>query len=115
MSDIVDLADLANASLEDLAEYKRIIEKAFAEKQEKQKASVLDEISALVSKGGITAQDLAKHLGFKLAGADSEKAPRASKGQKVPPKYRDPATGKTWSGRGVKPKWLEGKEDQFKL
>ncbi len=27
----------------------------------------------------------------------------------VAPKYRDPATGKTWSGRGKAPKWLEGK------
>jgi DNA-binding protein H-NS len=27
----------------------------------------------------------------------------------VAPKYRDPATGKTWSGRGLAPKWLEGK------
>lgn len=28
---------------------------------------------------------------------------------KVPAKYSDPATGKTWSGRGMAPKWLRGK------
>lgn len=27
-----------------------------------------------------------------------------------PPKYRDPQTGKTWSGRGRIPKWIEGKD-----
>ena len=27
----------------------------------------------------------------------------------VAAKYRDPATGKTWSGRGRAPAWLEGK------
>lgn len=27
----------------------------------------------------------------------------------VAPKYRDPATGATWSGRGRTPRWLEGK------
>jgi len=34
---------------------------------------------------------------------------------KVSPKYRDPATGRTWSGRGKKPKWLEGHEAEFSL
>jgi DNA-binding protein H-NS len=29
----------------------------------------------------------------------------ALKGRKVPPKYRGPS-GETWSGRGVKPRWL---------
>jgi DNA-binding protein H-NS len=29
----------------------------------------------------------------------------ASKGRKVPPKYRGPS-GETWAGRGVKPRWL---------
>jgi DNA-binding protein H-NS len=32
----------------------------------------------------------------------------------VPTKYRDDATGQTWTGRGRAPKWLEGKDkDQF--
>jgi len=29
----------------------------------------------------------------------------ASKGRKVPPKYRSPS-GETWAGRGAKPRWL---------
>ena len=33
-------------------------------------------------------------------------AKRSTKGKKVAPKYRDPATGETWSGRGKAPKWL---------
>ena len=28
------------------------------------------------------------------------------KGRKVAPKYRDPATGDTWAGRGARPRWL---------
>lgn len=36
---------------------------------------------------------------------------KASKaGSLVKPKFRDPATGKTWSGRGKNPKWLDGKD-----
>lgn len=29
---------------------------------------------------------------------------------KVAPKYKDPATGKTWTGRGVAPKWIDGQD-----
>lgn len=36
------------------------------------------------------------------------------KKQKTPAvKYRDPASGKTWSGRGRKPAWLSGDADQY--
>lgn len=28
-------------------------------------------------------------------------------------KYKDPTTGKTWSGRGKKPSWLIGNEREF--
>ena len=31
-------------------------------------------------------------------------------GNKVAPKYRDPSTGKTWTGRGKAPLWLAGKD-----
>ncbi|NCA69452.1 MAG: H-NS histone family protein [Sphingobacteriia bacterium] len=32
----------------------------------------------------------------------------------LPAKYRDPETGKTWSGKGRVPNWLEGKNrDEF--
>ena len=37
----------------------------------------------------------------------ADKAKRsAKKPQKVPAKYRDPVSGKTWSGRGMTPVWL---------
>lgn len=32
--------------------------------------------------------------------------------QTVPPKYRDPATGQTWTGRGRTPRWLTAAEEQ---
>jgi DNA-binding protein H-NS len=62
-------------------------------------------------------QELAKHLGFKLEDELDEpgKPPRKSKGQKVPPKYRDPANPQNqWTGRGIKPTWLQAYIDQGK-
>ncbi|WP_321931889.1 H-NS family nucleoid-associated regulatory protein [Paraburkholderia guartelaensis] len=32
-----------------------------------------------------------------------------------PPKYRDPKTGATWSGRGTAPAWLAGVKDRSKF
>jgi len=31
-------------------------------------------------------------------------------GAKVPPKYRDPATGTTWTGRGKAPRWIANQD-----
>ena len=48
------------------------------------------------------------------------KKPKATRA-KVAPKYRDPATGQTWSGRGKEPRWLAAyakkgkKKDDFKI
>ena len=33
--------------------------------------------------------------------------PPAPTKPKLPPKFRNPETGDTWTGRGLKPKWLE--------
>jgi hypothetical protein len=40
--------------------------------------------------------------------APAESAPPSSE---VKPKYRDPKTGETWSGRGRMPSWLKRKVD----
>lgn len=34
----------------------------------------------------------------------------ALKGSSVAPKYRDPATGATWTGRGKPPTWIKDQE-----
>ena len=57
-----------------------------------------------------------KDLGFtsaKLAGTDKSKSV-------VTPKYRDPTTGKTWTGRGKPPLWIAeahkaGKQDDYQI
>jgi DNA-binding protein H-NS len=63
--------------------------------------NVIAEIQRQIAEYGLTPQD----LGFAAAarrGRPPKKAP-------LPPKYRDPKTGNTWSGRGKPPKWIAGK------
>jgi DNA-binding protein H-NS len=38
------------------------------------------------------------------------KARAKGMGMKVSPKYRDPATGQTWTGRGKAPKWIADRD-----
>lgn len=50
---------------------------------------------------------------FGLSQADvfpATRTKRSTKGQVVEPKYRDPATGSTWTGRGKPPSWIKDKD-----
>lgn len=51
--------------------------------------------------------DLAESLGVSPAALFAELYPEP----KPEPKYRDPASGKFWSGRGNQPGWLKAKID----
>lgn len=57
---------------------------------------VVAQIRGLVKDYGLTADDIFT-------------APRAST-NRVAPKFRDPETGKTWTGRGKEPTWIKGKD-----
>ena len=64
----------------------------------------IEQIKELMEAHGITIADL------------QGKVAKPKKTSTVAPKYRDPATGKEWSGRGRTPTWLEGKnKDDFKI
>ncbi len=69
-------------------------------KQEKGEAKA--KIRVMIETYGLTAQDVFPDLYPKGRG-QREKI-------QVKAKYRDPATGSTWTGRGKPPKWIEGKD-----
>lgn len=57
---------------------------------------------------GLTVSDLQRHLGIKTKSAKVEKIAR----------YRDSASGKTWTGHGRAPGWMPAEKadwDQFKI
>ncbi|WP_118181887.1 H-NS family nucleoid-associated regulatory protein [Paraburkholderia phosphatilytica] len=62
---------------------------------------VIAEIRQKIAEYGLTPQDLGFVVGAKR-GRPPKKAP-------LPPRYQDPKTGSTWSGRGKPPKWIAGK------
>ncbi|MGG1947482.1 H-NS histone family protein [Trinickia sp. NRRL B-1857] len=71
--------------------------------REKELSTTIDQIKEQIAEYGITAEE----LGFSSKRATSRKTGG------LPPKYRDPKTGATWSGRGRAPAWLGKRRDKF--
>ncbi len=86
------------ASLQELLDQKAALEKEIESTRRQEKAEAINKVRALMSEYGLTAAD--------LSGKAAVKAP-GGRGIKVAVKYRNAATGDTWSGRGLQPKWLK--------
>jgi len=96
-----ELHSLAELSIEQLKQQQAELEKQISEKQRSERAAVISQISQVMTDYNIALEDLVESLGgmkFKR------------KGTKAKPKYRDPATGTTWSGRGKEPAWIKGQD-----
>lgn len=85
------------ASLQELLAQKAAIEKQIIETQRNERAEAIARVRALMAEHGLTAADIA------AKSAAAAKPPT----RKVAPKYRNPQTGETWTGRGLQPKWLK--------
>ena len=84
-----------------LATQQADLEKQIADTLKSERANVIQQIRTLMAEHGITVADLSAKVGRPAMAAPSGEPVR-----KVAAKYRNTATGETWSGRGLKPKWL---------
>jgi DNA-binding protein H-NS len=73
------------------------LESQFEEAKLAKRSAIIAEMQQIIQTLNISARELG--LGRYPGG----RLPR-------PPKYRDPATGATWSGRGREPRWILGKD-----
>lgn len=86
------------STLSELLAQKAALEKQIIETQREERAAAIAKVKEVMTEYGLTLAD--------IAGKSSSMAPRKAT-SKVPAKYRDPATGDSWSGRGLQPKWLK--------
>ncbi len=91
------------AKREELSRQAAEIERRLKEAQRAEKLKVIAQVKELMAANGLSVADL--ELGGKRAGAGVGRS--AIAGTKVAPKYRNSETGETWTGRGLKPKWLQ--------
>ncbi|OWG18281.1 H-NS histone family protein [Delftia sp. K82] len=86
--------------MQTLLAQKAELEAQIATAQAEAKAKAVTEARALIREHGLTAADVFPAQGKK------------AKGSVGAPKYRDPATGATWTGRGKPPLWINGAADR---
>lgn len=88
------------ASYKDLLQQRELLEQQISEARQREISDAVAQARAIVDEFGLTQQDV-----FPVGRARS-----AVKGSKVAAKYRDPATGATWTGRGKAPRWIQDQD-----
>ena len=81
-------------SVDKLREMRNSIDRELESRKNKQRKEIAKKIHDLAASIGMTPDEV-------LATGS-----KARKRTPLAPKYKDPETGKTWSGRGRKPGWL---------
>lgn len=92
------------ASYKELLAQQQALAIQIEEARKRELADAVARVREIVAEYGLTADDI----------FSGRKSAKRGTGSKVPPKYRNPLTGQTWTGRGKAPKWIEGKDrEQF--
>ncbi len=87
------------ASYKDLQSQIEKLQKQAEQARDKEIATVVAQIRTMMTDYGIQASDL---------GISSKR--KRKTGTPAAPKFQNPQTGETWTGRGRAPKWIEGKD-----
>jgi DNA-binding protein H-NS len=85
------------AKLEDLIAQRAALDSQIEEIRKEETSNAVVSVREIIEKFGLSASDIFPSKSKKATGG------------KVAPKYRDPQSGNTWTGRGKAPKWIDGK------
>jgi DNA-binding protein H-NS len=86
------------ATLKELIAQKEALEREIESTRNQARTDAIAKVRSLMDEHGLTAADLSTRGRAKS---------RGGKGAKVAAKFRNTATGETWSGRGLQPRWLK--------
>ena len=87
------------ANIQDLLKQREDLERQIKQLQENSRSEAINTIKELMAQNNLSIEDL-------QSTRSGKKSESGGKTGTVAPKYRDPASGKTWTGRGLKPKWV---------
>jgi DNA-binding protein H-NS len=106
-------------SLDQLKAQRDALDQRIREMQASAQADAIAQVRDLMARHMLTLADLGQGHSKTPKAVGAKVGPRT--GATVAPKYREPSTGATWSGRGLKPRWLamaigSGKSiDEFRI
>ncbi len=87
-----------SSKLKDLLAQKAALEKQIDDAARAERADAVAKVRSLMAEHGLSISDLSARSATKKS---------RTGGSKVAAKYRNTATGDTWSGRGLRPNWLK--------
>jgi DNA-binding protein H-NS len=87
------------ATYAELLKQKQDLDAQLEEARKAESADAVAKCRELIQQFSLTTDDL----------FPQGRAAKTRTGAQVAPKYRDPATGQTWTGRGKPPKWIADK------
>lgn len=91
----------------ELLQQREALERQISEARQRENTQALSQVRALVADFDLTPEDVFPSAKTRATKAGSEKSTSKTK---VAPKYRNPATGDTWTGRGKPPRWIQDQE-----
>ncbi len=83
------------STLQELKDQRDALDRQIKETLQRDRASAILKVKTMMAEYGLTMADIAGR---------AKGVPEG--GSKVAAKYRNKATGDSWSGRGLKPRWL---------
>lgn len=89
---------LTNKTLPELRELAREVERELAQREVRKRGEAVALVREVAADAGLTMEEL-------MAICMKAKATRLP-GERPAPKYRDPASGKEWTGLGRRPEWV---------
>ncbi|WP_027013897.1 H-NS histone family protein [Comamonas composti] len=92
------------STYKELLKQREELEQQIQDARKRELTDAVAKVRGLIAEHGLTAEDV----------FPPTRSRASSAGTKVAPKYRDPATGQTWTGRGKPPKWIQN-EDREKF
>lgn len=91
-------------SYKELLQQREALEQQITDARRRELADAINKVRTMITEYGLTMQDV----------FPSGRVRSATAGSKVAPKYADPVSGQTWTGRGKAPKWIQNQDrEQF--
>lgn len=95
---------MLTSSYKELLQQREALNQQIAQARQREVADAIAKVRLIASDYELTQEDI----------FPPTRGSRANLGSKVAPKYRNPLTGETWTGRGKPPRWIQGQErEQF--
>ena len=85
------------ASYKELLKQREELEKQIQDARKRELTEAVSKVRGLIEEYGLSSEDV----------FPPTRGARSSAGSKVAPKYKNPETGETWTGRGKAPKWIQ--------